>query len=66
MVKENLDVDLKQKDIDIVHRVRKIEQNGAARNMKPRAGIVKFSSNKAIMKVLMKRQVLKGKGITRG
>ena len=32
--------------------------------MKPRAVIVKFSSNKAKMKVLMKRKHLKGRGIT--
>ncbi|KAJ7386738.1 hypothetical protein OS493_006751 [Desmophyllum pertusum] len=57
MVKEKLDVDLKQEDIDIVHRVGKMEQNGDA-------VIVKFSSNKTKMRVVMKRRVLKGTGIT--
>lgn len=36
MVKENLDADLKQESIDVVHRIGKIEQNGGyERNKKP-------------------------------
>ena len=65
MVKENLEVELKPEDIEIVHRIGKMERNSnEARNPRPRAVIVKFSSYKAKATVLMKRRALKGTWIT--
>lgn len=62
LIKDKLDVEVEPEEIDVIHRVGKKERS--TRNMKPRAVIVKFSSNKAKMKVLMKRKHLKGRGIT--
>ena len=47
MVKENLEVELKREDIEIVHRIGKMERNSTeARNLRPRAVIVNFHRTK--------------------
>lgn len=68
LAKEHLEVDLKPEKIEIVHRVGAVQRHTstAAGNLKSRAIIPKFVSNKSKMKLvtdLTRRRNMKGKRI---
>lgn len=66
-VHDNLQEDISADEIEIIHRIgsrkRSGDEQGSRRDNKPRPVIVKLQSHKTKMKILLKRKVLKGKGL---
>ena len=66
-VEDNLQEEISADEIEIIHRIgaRRNDggEQGSRRGGKPRPVIVKLLSNKSKMKILLKRKMLKGKGI---
>ena len=67
-VRDHLKEDITSEEIEIIHRIgpKKSSEGGdqgSRREGKPRPVIVKFHSNKSKMKILLKRKLLKGKGL---
>ena len=67
-VRDHLKEDITSEEIEIIHRIGPKKSGeggdqGSRREGKPRPVIVKFHSNKSKMKILLKRKLLKGKGV---
>ena len=62
--KESLNVHIRNKEIEIVHRMGRMPMQSGDGNMRSRATIIKFLSNKSKMKLLLRRWALKGKKIS--
>ena len=66
-VEDNLQEEISADEIEIIHRIgaRRNDggEQGSRRGGKPRPVIVKLLSHKSKMKILLKRKMLKGKGI---
>ena len=67
IVEDNLQGEISADEIEIIHRIgaRKSGrgEQGSRRDGKPRPVIVKLLSHKSKMKILLKRKMLKGKGL---
>ena len=66
-MEENLEEEISANEIEIFHRIGARKNDGgdqsSRRDGKPRPVIVKLLSHKSKMKILLKRKMLKGKGL---
>lgn len=66
-VEDNLEEEISTDEIEIIHRIGARRsgggEQGSRRDGKPRPVIVKLLSHKSKMKILLKRKMLKGKGL---